>query len=134
MRNIILLVDEAEGNRAKLDKALSSSFEIIHAQDEKMAISSITANAKRLCAVIIDSHIKGDGAVQAVKYMAAMELIGVVPIIFSTSFNVDDDNQREWEQEIDDIIVRPFDSDIVRRRVRNLVELYNYRRGKNCKI
>lgn len=134
MRNIILIVDSTEGNRQKLDEILADSFTIMHAENEKQAIECITNYASKICAIITANSAQSVDGLQIIKYMGAMELFSKIPIIICSTFNAEDDNIKEWADEVDEVILRPFDAITVRRRVRNLVELYNYRRGQNYKV
>lgn len=130
MRNMILIADASESSRNKLKEVLGENFVVLTAADEKDAITLISENSKKLCAVIVDSILSG-GAVSVLKFMSATSLVGKFPVLFISSFNLEDDDMKEFSEEIDDIIEKPFNTDIIKRRIRNLVELYNFRRSKN---
>lgn len=130
MRDTILITDNLTGSRAVLRGILEESFIIVESSDEKSAIKYIADEAQKLCAVILDASSPASGASSVLKFMDVSGLIGKLPVIFITSFNQDDDEIREFAGEIDDVIEKPFSDTVVRRRVRNLVELYNYRRSR----
>ena len=130
MRNIILVADPSEKNRAAFKEAFEGSFVVAEADNEKKAISFISDSSKKICAVLIDHALPGNGEFSVIKFMEAIDQIGKFPIIFITPFNFDDEDAKEYDDEIDDIIEKPFSIDVAARRVRNLVELYNYKRSK----
>ena len=130
MRNIILIADPSENNRAAFKNAFEGSFVIVEAEDEKQAIKLMSELGKKMCAVIADYSLRDNGALSVLKFMEATGEVGKFPVIFMTPFNFDDEDVKEYADEIDDIIEKPFSIDIAERRVRNLVDLYNYRRSK----
>lgn len=132
MRDVILIADDCEAIRRQLAGALSESFVVCEAADEKEAIRQIAASGNKLCAVLVDSLLPAGGAVSILKFMCATNQTGKFPVMFISSFNLENDEMKEFCTEIDDIIEKPFNIDIVKRRIKNIVELYNYRRNSSA--
>lgn len=129
MRNMILVSGGSDAAREQLERAFGENFVTAYALDEKEAIKLIAENGKKLCALLVDTSLPSGGAFSVIKFMSATNLVGKFPVVFISSFNIENDEMQEFAEEIDDIIEKPLNVEIIKRRVRNLVELYNYRRS-----
>ena len=127
MRNIILLVIGQKVDGKLICETLGKSFVTEEIQSATEAINYIDANNKKICGIVLDSGISDAGYVSVIKYLEATSLVGSFPILLLTHFNEIDD--LSCYDEIDDVSIKPVNPSVFKKRMRNLVELYNYRRN-----
>lgn len=124
----ILVVDDAEQNRELLRNMLKDEYVIEMAEDGETALEKLAKYRKEIAAVLLDLQMPKRDGFAVVSEMKEKGLIQKVPVlIISGEYSVEIENQC-FELGVADFIHKPFESSIVRNRVKNTIELFA---GKN---
>ena len=121
---LLLIVDDAEMNRAILNEMLKDDYEIIEADSGRSALDAIDRYGKDLALVLLDIIMPGMSGFEVLAEMSRQTIIDDVPVIMISSEDSDDVVLRAYELGASDYVSRPFDARVVRRRVSNIIRLY----------
>ena len=103
-KNKILVVDDKGINRYMLGNIFREEYEIVEASGGQMAIDVMETEAGSLAVVIV------------------------------TDDDSEETSDRAYEYKVADIVIKPFEPKIIRRRVQNIIDLYTYREKYGKKI
>lgn len=73
---------------------------------------------------IIMPVVNGFGVLE---YMKKKGLLDRLPVVIVTDDDSEETSDRAFEYKVADLVVKPFEPRIIRRRVQNIIELYAYR-------
>ena len=121
---LILLADDSEMNRDILSVMLGSDFRIIEAVDGEDCIEKLNHYGMRISLLLLDIVMPKKDGFDVLEYMNDKNIIDDVPVIIITGDNASSTMRRAYELGISDYINRPFDSNVVCRRVYNTIKLY----------
>lgn len=130
----ILVVDDVELNRELLRNILEDDYLIEMAEDGGQAVEKLHRYAKETAAVLLDlqmPNMDGFAVISAMKKNGWMTRIPV--LIISGEHSVEVEN-RCFELGVADFIHKPFESSIIRNRVRNTIELFAVKNRLEQKI
>lgn len=126
----MLIVDDKAVNRYVLRSIFEEEYEIVECQDGRGAIEVLGEERDGVAAVLLDIVMPVCDGFAVLKYMKETALC-TVPVIFISS-NVDDQNiQRARDYDVADYIQKPFQENVVRRRVQRVIDLYQNRKGSD---
>lgn len=134
MRDKVLIVDDEETNREILKLMLEDEYKIVLAEDGEEALGIIGQQQAEIAVVLLDLIMpKKDGfeVLEVLKKNRWMDNMAV--LIISGDSSVDTE-ARCFDYGISDFIKKPFDNNLVRQRVRNIVELFLYKNHLEDKI
>ena len=120
----ILLVDDSAMNRAILAEILGSDYRILEAQDGKECMEKLQAEAADIALVLLDIVMPVMDGFEVLEAMAASRVIEDIPVIMISSDDSLASLRKSYDLGASDYVNRPFDAQIVRRRVTNTVKLY----------
>ncbi len=126
MRNTVLIVDDAELNREILAEILGNEYNIMLAEDGKVALQILESNHEDIAVLLLDLNMPEIDGFDVLKEMQRRDLMNRIPVLIisgETSLNVE---RKCFEYNISDFIRKPFDNTLVRRRVNNIVKLFQY--------
>lgn len=127
----MLIVDDKAVNRYVLRSIFEEEYEIVECQDGRGAIEVLGEERDGVAAVLLDIVMPVCDGFAVLKYMKEAALC-TVPVIFISS-NVDDQNiQRARDYDVADYIQKPFQENVVRRRVQRVIDLYQNRKGSDA--
>lgn len=127
MRNKILIVDDVELNREILAVALDNMYPIIEAVDGEEAINYLKNDNEEIAAVLLDLIMPKLDGFGVLSFMQENNLIEKIPVLVISGENRSDVEMKCLEIGVSDFIRKPFNSSIVRSRVKNVVELFMYK-------
>ncbi len=123
----MLIVDDKAVNRYVLRSIFEDDYEIVECQDGRGAIEVLEERRDGVAAVLLDIVMPVCDGFAVLKYMKETEL-NMVPVILISS-NVDDKNiHRASDYDVADYIQKPFQEEVVRRRVQRVVGLFQVKR------
>lgn len=129
--NIILIADDAEINRSVLQDLFYQEYEIEEVENGRQAIGIIAEKHEKLAAILLDlvmPVVDGQGVLQ---YMAQHQYTGI-PVFLITTDAYWEIPVEEYREMVVDVIRKPIvEPYIVRKRVKNGIELYQSRRKTN---
>lgn len=123
----ILIVDDAELNRAILSSIFEDQFEVLEAVDGEEACEIIRQKGDELSIVFLDLMMPKKNGLEVLEYMRFINVINSIPVIMITGEATVDTDMKAYEFGADDIIYKPFAAKVVFRRAMNLMEQYKYR-------
>ena len=120
----ILIVDDSEMNREILSSILGDEFDILEAADGKECISVIRKYGRDIALVLLDIVMPEMDGFEVLEFMNKHEWIDDIPVIMISSEDSADSVKKAYEMGVSDYINRPFDVEVVHRRVFNTIKLY----------
>ncbi len=130
----ILVVDDVEVNRELLCNILDKDYIVEAAEDGEQAIQWLQEYYEETAAILLDLQMpKMDGfaVVEEMKRKGWMPKIPV--LVISGEYAIEAEN-RCFELGVSDFIHKPFESSIVRNRIRNTMELFSRRNQLEKKV
>ena len=127
MRNRILVVDDVEVNCEVLRNMLEDEYIVETAKDGEEAIRWLCEYQEETAALLLDLQMSGMNGFAVMEESKKRGWLRKIPvIIISGEKSVDVENQC-LRMGASDFIHKPFEASIVKNRVRNTVELFNYK-------
>ncbi|MCQ2495964.1 MAG: HD domain-containing protein [Lachnospiraceae bacterium] len=127
MRNTLLIIEDNEINREVLTDILEEeNYEILTAKDGEEGLQMIKKNLDSIAAILLDlvmPKLDGYGVIRELTYM---NLIGKIPILIISGESLVSE-ERCFDYGVSDFIRKPFNYKLVKQRVANTVELFNYK-------
>lgn len=119
----VLIVDDKSVNRYVLRNLFEDEYEIVECVDGREAIAVLDEKGEETAVVLLDIVMPGYDGFTVLEYMQEKQL-QKVPVVLISS-NVTDENIRKaYTYEVADYIQKPFEEDIVRRRVERIINLF----------
>lgn len=127
-RNTILIVDDQETNRAILHRLLEDQFIILEAEDGLEAIEQINGHEKELALIMLDIIMPNMNGYDVLHFMENASIDENIPVILITGDIETIAELKEYQSHIAEVVMKPFDIQITRRRVYHTIELYESKR------
>lgn len=126
-KNTILIVDDVEFNRDMLSEILETDYKIMMAEDGEQAIELIHENRDKLAAILLDLMMPKMNGYEVLRVLNTESILEDIPVlIISTEMSVNSEKEC-FEAGVAEFIHKPFDEQLVRTRVKNIVSLYLYK-------
>lgn len=126
-RNTLLIVDDMRSNRAFLRNILEDSYELMEAENGEQALTIIREKHDDLAAVLLDIVMPIKDGYQVLQELNEDGISERLPIIVITSTGTRQNESRLLKLGASDIISKPYDPYVLRRRVNNLVSLNRHK-------
>ena len=120
----ILIADDSEMNRAILAEMLGEGYEILEAEDGEEALDCLTRHGTTISLVLLDIVMPKMDGFGVLTEMNKKHLIEEIPVIMISAEGGAEAIRRAYNLGISDYISRPFDMEVVRKRVTNTLMLY----------
>lgn len=119
----ILIADDSEMNRAILTEMLGEKYEILEAENGQQAIEMIERNSD-IDLLLLDIMMPVKDGFDVLAAMNQYHWIDELPVIMISAESATSFVERAYDLGATDYISRPFDMEVVRRRVVNALMLY----------
>lgn len=123
-QNAVLIVDDEETNRAILCELFKHEFRILEAQNGIEALELLEAEKKSIVIILLDIFMPQMGGFEFLEVMKNKNLMDHIPVILITGDESLEAEKRGYEMGVADIVRKPFEVNLVRRRVQNVINLY----------
>ena len=123
-RQKILIIDDSEFNRAILAEVLGGEFDILEAENGKEGLEVLEQYEKDISLVLLDIIMPVMDGFEVLGEMVNRNWIDDIPVIMISSEDSESTIRRAYEMGVSDYINRPFDAQVVYRRVYNTIKLY----------
>lgn len=133
-KNKILVVDDKGINRYMLGNIFREEYEIVEASGGQMAIDVMETEAGSLAVVLLDIIMPVMNGFGVLEYTKKKGLLDRLPVVIVTDDDSEETSDRAYEYKVADIVIKPFEPKIIRRRVQNIIDLYTYREKYGKKI
>lgn len=130
----LLVVDDIELNRMVLNELFSDEFDVIEAENGSDALEKIYRNINDLSLILLDLVMPVMDGFDVLRKLNETEIINTIPVIMITTENDDEKTLLGYKLGVSDLINKPFNPDIVCRRVNNVVDLYAHKRDLENKL
>lgn len=127
LREKILVVDDKGINRYMLGGIFKDDYEIVEAKGGKEAIEIIEKEGKELAVMLLDIIMPGIDGFGVLDYLKRHDMLNVVPVVIVTDDSSEETSAKAFEYNIADMVIKPFEPRVIKRRVQNIIELYAYR-------
>jgi len=126
-RNKIIIADDAEINREIIRTIFEEQYDIIEAEDGEVVINCLKKQADEVCLLFLDLIMPKKSGLDVLAFMSENELMQQIPVIMITGEATNDSDEKAYEYGVSDIIYKPFAQNIVMRRAKNIIELFEQR-------
>ncbi len=120
----ILIVDDSSLNRDLLAEVLREEYEVLEAENGEQCMALLQRENEEISLVLLDVVMPGMDGFAVLEEMEKRHWLDTIPVIMITSENTVSAVRRAYNAGITDYISRPFDMQVVYRRVSNAVKLY----------
>lgn len=120
----ILVVDDAEINREMLLDILKDDYQVETAVDGSEAMKCLDRHPEEMAAVLLDLHMPQMDGFAVMAKMSEKEWLRRIPVLIISSELAVEAESRCLELGATDFIHKPFESSIVKNRIRNALRLY----------
>ncbi|MDL2327442.1 response regulator [Ruminococcaceae bacterium OttesenSCG-928-A11] len=130
----LLVVDDIQLNRLILTELFSEDYEVIEAENGEAAMALISLFGTEIAIVLLDIVMPVMDGFEVLQRMNASGLMSTLPVILITGENDDEKALKGYALGASDMISKPFNPDVVARRVQNVVELYAHKQDLERKL
>lgn len=125
---IILIVDDKEVNRAILRDMFQDRYDILEAENGQEALELIEEHPKDIAVILLDIIMPVMNGFELLEILNYKDMMFYTPVVLITGDTSRESEKKGYDYGIADMVVKPFDPHVVRRRVYNIIELYAYKR------
>ena len=123
----ILVVDDKGMNRYMLGGIFRDNYEIIEAGGGMEAIAIIDKEYDELAVILLDIIMPGIDGFGVLEHMKEQDYLNRVPVVIVTDDFSEATAVKAFEYKVADMVIKPFEPRIIKRRVENIIELYAYK-------
>lgn len=120
----ILIVDDSEMNRAILTEILDKRYELLEAENGEAALEALEKHKTDISLVLLDIVMPVMDGFDVLSIMNETHIIEKIPVIMISAENGTGHIKRAYDLGVSDYISRPFDAEVVQKRVNNTLMLY----------
>ena len=120
----VLVVGDSAMNRAILAEMLGGDFRILEASSGKECMDKLHQYGTGISLVLLDIIVPEQDGFSVLKEMNKEHYIEDIPVVMISSDGSSNDTRLAYELGVSDYISRPFDAEVVHRRVVNTIKLY----------
>lgn len=119
----LLIVDDMEIDRAMLSELFEQDFHVIEAENGQVALDILERYGDDIVLVLLDIGMSDMDRYAVLENMRARGLTGHIPVIV-TSLDAHIDEARLFDLGASDLIIKPLNPLVIRKRVLNVAEQY----------
>ena len=132
-RQQILIVDDEEVNRVILSEIFREEYDICEAANGQEAISQIQDH-QNIVLILLDIVMPVMDGFKVLDYMKEKDLLEKIPVVLITSESVGDSEGRAYTYGVADVMHKPFYPRIIKRRSKNIIELYQNKHNMELRL
>lgn len=126
-RDTILIVDDMEINRTILCGLFKDEYHLLEAENGEQALFLLEQYHSSIAIMLLDVVMPEKNGYQVLEEMNGNGMLSEVPVIVITADDSLEGELRAFDLGASDIIAKPFEPHVVKRRVDNIIELYLHR-------
>lgn len=126
-RNTLLIVDDVEVNRAILRSLFDNNYNILEAENGEQALLLLNQYKDSIAALLLDIIMPVKDGYEVMSDMSKTGLLRNIPVIIITSEDTMENEVRAFDLGASDIVMKPFEPHVVKRRIKNAIELNLHR-------
>ncbi|MDD4850131.1 MAG: EAL domain-containing protein [Gemmiger sp.] len=129
MQRKLLIVDDQAINRAILKKILGEHYEILEAENGVEALALLRQQGTAISAVLLDLLMPVLDGYAVLVAMGNDPVLADIPVIVASQADKQESESKALQLGARDFIGKPYNADVLRQRLENLIELYE---SKSC--
>lgn len=126
-RSQFLIVDDMEINRAILCELFRQDYDLLEAENGQEALELIHQYRSSIAVILLDIVMPVMDGFQLMEHLQRDGILQRIPVILITADTFHENELNGLNLGAVDLIMKPFDPLIVKKRVENNVELYHYK-------
>lgn len=127
-KNKILVVDDKGIDRYMLGCIFREEHDVLEAAGGQEAIKVITGLSDVLSIVLLDIIMPGVDGFGVLEFMRKKQILDILPVVIVTDDDSEETTIRAFEYKVADIVIKPYEPRIIKRRIENIIELYTYKK------
>lgn len=134
MRDKVLIVDDIELNREMLSVILEQDYSIVEAQDGQCALELLRIHNDEFAVVLLDLIMPNIDGYKVLRIMNEKGWLSKIPVLVISGESAIAAEKYCFELGVSDFIRKPFDNAVVKNRVKNIVDLFQYKNSLEEKV
>lgn len=126
-KKTLLIADDAELNRVLLRQIFEEQFHVLEAEDGEQTIKMLDERPDEIALLFLDLVMPGKTGLEVMRHMQEKGYMKTIPVIMITGEATAETDEKAYEYGASDIIYKPFDAKVIRRRTLNILELFENR-------
>lgn len=126
-KKTLLIADDAELNRILLRQIFEEQFQVLEAEDGDQTIKMLDERKDEISLLFLDLVMPGKTGLEVLKHMQEKGYMKTIPVIMITGEATAETDEKAYEYGASDIIYKPFNARVIRRRTLNILELFENR-------
>ena len=126
-KRTLLIVDDIAMNRMILADLFGAEYDVIEAENGQEAVAEIDRYGEELAIVLLDIVMPVMNGFEVLQHMHETGINKTVPVILITGEHDDEKFLQGYSLGVADLISKPFNPEIVARRVSNVIGLYSHK-------
>ena len=130
----IIVIDDVELNRVILAEAFKNDYEVLQAENGAVGLQKIKENQDNIAAVFLDIIMPEMDGFAVLQELNINTLIQRIPVFLITTDATSNVIERAYDYGAVDVIPKPFNTMIIKRRVQNMIEFFEAKRQRDSDI
>ncbi len=130
----IIVIDDVELNRVILAEAFKNDYEVLQAENGAVGLKKIRENLNDLAAIFLDIIMPEMDGFAVLQELNISSLIQRLPVFLITTDATSGVIERAYDYGAVDVIPKPFNTMIIKRRVQNMIEFFEAKRQSDSSI
>ena len=126
MRKTLLIVEAVELNREMLAEILKDEYEILMAADGEQAVNLIKQKHEELAAILLALVLPKMDGLAVLEWISKEEVCSKIPVLVVTGEKEISIERKCFDYGVADFVQKPYDNVLIKRRVKNVVDLHNH--------
>ncbi len=124
----VLIADDIEMNRAILAMTFEEEYDILEAENGLQVLEQLEQQNNQVQAILLDLIMPEMDGFTVLKQLAKQDLLEKIPVFLITAENEEKTLSKAYELGVVDVINKPFIPALIRKRIHNVLELFNARK------
>ena len=126
-RNTLLIADDVMINRELLKDIFDNEYKLLEATNGEEAIKLLDEHKDEIALLFLDLVMPIKTGLDVMMHMSLNDMMNTIPVIMITGEATTETDVRAYELGASDIIYKPFEPAVVKRRTENIIELFKKR-------
>lgn len=127
-KQAVLVADDIEMNREILAMTFEQEYEVLQAENGEQVLQQLEKHKERVQAILLDLVMPVMDGFAVLEQLRQMDVLEKIPVFLITAENEEKMLSRAYELGVVDIVNKPFMPELIRKRIRNVLELFNARK------
>jgi len=133
-KKTILVVDDSEINREILKTIFENDYNVMEAENGKIAVQKIVQSRTKLAAILLDINMPEMDGFEVLEEIANVNLLDRIPVVMITADSSIETERYCYEKGVTDVIRKPFDTIVVSSKVRKSIALFESKRSLQARV